>query len=112
MSRGRGRWRKAPEAAVITSAPLSPGHEYTHRRRRYTALMLLRIVCLLGAVGIYTFSIWLALALVIGGAVLPWCAVLIANDGPPRRRRARLAPVTPPATPQLPGASPNRTVDG
>jgi hypothetical protein len=32
--------------------------------------------------------VWLALGLVIGGAVLPWSAVILANDGPPKRRRA------------------------
>jgi hypothetical protein len=97
---------------VITSAPRSPDFEFHHRRRRYTLLMGLRVVCLLTAVLTYRFSLWLALALVIGGAVLPWCAVLIANDGPPRKRIPRLPPVTVEQSPQLPGLGPDRTIDG
>jgi len=107
-------WSRATDAAVITSAPPSPDYEFSHRRRRYTILMGLRIVCLLAAVGVYELSLWLAVALVVGGAVLPWCAVLIANDGPPRKRRPAMRPV--PAGPsdqaQLAGHSDQRTVDG
>jgi Protein of unknown function (DUF3099) len=98
--------------AVITSAPPSPDHEFTSRRRRYTILMGLRVFCLLAAVSTYQFSLWLAVFLIIGGAVLPWCAVLIANAGPPRKRRPALRPVTPTPVPELPGIAYGRTVDG
>jgi Protein of unknown function (DUF3099) len=54
----------------------------------------------------------LALGLVIGGAVLPWCAVLIANNGPVRKRRAGRQPAPPNAERALPGAGDERTVDG
>lgn len=98
---------------VITSAPRSPQYEFIHRRRRYTIMMGLRVVCLLGAVVTYHISPFIAVALVIGGAALPWCAVLIANDGPPRKRRAPLPRVTlQNGPPKLPGASAERTVDG
>jgi len=97
---------------VITSAPRSPEYEFIHRRRRYTIMMGLRVVCLLGAVVTYHISAFIAVALVLGGALLPWCAVLIANDRPPRKRRAALPKVTVPSAPQLPGAPANRTVDG
>jgi hypothetical protein len=106
------RWSKAAEPAVITSAPVSPDYEFSHRRRRYTMLMLLRIVCLLAAVSVYEFSLWLAVALVVGGAILPWCAVLIANDGPPRRRRPGLRPVVATTPPQLPPTATTDRFDG
>jgi len=96
---------------LITTAPRSPDYEFVHRRRRYTAMMGLRIVCLLGAVFTYSISLWLALALVIGGAALPWCAVLLANDGPPRQRRVSLPPVARTQSTQLPGHNDARTVD-
>jgi Flp pilus assembly protein TadB len=106
------RQPKPTNAVVITSAPISPEHEFSQRRRRYAVLMSLRIVCLLAAVLTYGFSLWFALALVVGGAVLPWCAVLIANDGPARKRVVRPVPVAPEVLPQLPGSPHDRTVDG
>jgi hypothetical protein len=109
---GYVRWSRSSGAVVITSAPRSPDFEFNHRRRRYTLLMALRVVCLLAAVLTYRFSLWLALALVVGGAVLPWCAVLIANDGPPRKRVPRLPPVTAEQSPELPGLGLDRTIDG
>jgi hypothetical protein len=73
-------------------------------------MMALRVVCLIAAALTYSLSLWLALALIAGGAVLPWCAVLIANDGPPRKRRppVRHAPA---AARQLPSAPPERIID-
>jgi Protein of unknown function (DUF3099) len=105
-------WGRSSDAVLITSAPQNPDHEFIHRRRRYTAMMALRVVCLLGAVCTYTISIWIALALVVGGAALPWCAVLIANDGPPRPRRPNrpLAPVAP--SPPAPAIGSDQTIDG
>jgi hypothetical protein len=105
-------WSRTADPAVITSAPISPDYEFTHRRRRYTMLMVLRLVCLLAAVLVYEFSLLLAVALVVGGAILPWCAVLIANDGPPRKRRAPVRPVASQSLPQLPGTPSDRTFDG
>jgi hypothetical protein len=101
---------RTPSVALITSAPRSPDEEFLHRRRRYTIMMSLRIVCLIAAALTYTVSLWLALALIAGGAVLPWCAVLIANDGPPRKRRPPVAHPSA-ATRQLPAAPPERIID-
>ena len=55
------------------------------RRRKYAVMMSIRVVCLLTAAAIAQWSIVVALLLLVGGAVLPWCAVLIANDRPPKR---------------------------
>ena len=75
-------------------------------------MMALRIVCLLSAFFTYSISLWLALALIVGGAVLPWCAVLIANDGPARKRRAPLPRVAVQRSPELTADIADRTIDG
>ncbi len=51
-------------------------------------MMGIRVICVIAAVVVAQFSLWLALAFMVGGAVLPWCAVLIANDRPPQRSTA------------------------
>jgi hypothetical protein len=76
----------APEALLITSAAESNDHEYDARRRKYAIMMSIRAGCVIAAACTYNISIWLALTLMVGGAVLPWCAVLIANNGPVKKR--------------------------
>ena len=76
----------APEALLITSAAESTDHEYDARRRKYAIMMSIRAACVIAAAATYHLSILLALALMVGGAVLPWCAVLIANNGPVKKR--------------------------
>lgn len=77
----------------ITDVGESPEEEYQRRRRRYGAMMLGRVVCILAAfvVGSIYHNIWLALICVAGAAVLPWAAVLIANDRLPKAERQRMA---------------------
>lgn len=98
--------------ALITTAPQASGDEYEHRRKKYAILMATRAVAILLAACTYRVSIYLALGLVIAGAVLPWCAVLIANDRPPKRRRAFLGHVAVPTDRALPSGSDDRVVDG
>lgn len=75
---------------MITSAPMSPDEEFYRRRRRYAILMGTRAICIVAAVLTYRVSLVLALGLVAGGAILPWCAVIIANGRLlDRRRRPR-----------------------
>jgi Protein of unknown function (DUF3099) len=74
------------DAVLITSAPESPDDEYDRRRRRYAIMMASRAVCVILAALTYRYSSVLALACLLGGAVLPWCAVILANDRPPKRR--------------------------
>lgn len=78
---------------LITDVGESPQEEYERRRRRYGAMMLGRVVCVIAAfvVGSLMHNIWLALACIVGAAVLPWAAVLIANDRLPRAERERMA---------------------
>lgn len=104
--------RHRDQPVVITDAPESPDDELDRRRRRYGIMMALRVVCVIAAALTYQASVWLALAFLIGGAALPWCAVIIANDRPPRNRR-RPVPHQPPAPERaLPTAEPDRTIDG
>lgn len=71
---------------LITGAPRSPAEEFAARRRRYSLIMGMRIPCLVlaGIVGIGFGLTGLAAVLVVASVPLPWIAVLIANDGPPR----------------------------
>lgn len=96
---------------VITTAPENVDVEFEHRRRRYALMMALRAVCVIAAALTYRFSIILALVFLVGGAVLPWCAVILANDRPPRRRQAQNFRGTP-AERALPAGDDDRTVDG
>jgi hypothetical protein len=68
-------------------------------------MMGLRIVCVIAAASVFRASILLALAFMIGGAVLPWCAVLIANDRPARNRTAFVGYRPPSSVNQLPRQS-------
>ena len=73
---------------LITRA--APAYEEQHRQRvrKYLTLMAFRIPALLLAAVAY--NIWhnglVSLAIILVSVPLPWMAVLIANDRPPRRR--------------------------
>jgi Protein of unknown function (DUF3099) len=79
--------------------------QHDARRRKYLIMMGLRIVCVIAAASVFRASILLALAFMVGGAVLPWCAVLIANDRPARNRTAFVGYRPPSSTHQLPRQS-------
>lgn len=69
---------------LITEAAPSYEDEYAARKRKYLTMMLLRMPCLILA-GIFHQTWWLALGFVVLSIPLPWIAVLIANDAPPRK---------------------------
>lgn len=102
-----GRDRRA---TLITSAPESPEHEYERRRRKYAIMMSIRALCVLGAALTYQVSGWLAAAFAVAGVILPWCAVIIANDGPPKKRRAQRVYHVP-AERALPSAPTDRVIN-
>lgn len=72
---------------LITRA--APSYEVQHRERvrKYLTLMSFRIPALILAAVAY--SVWhnglISLAIILVSVPLPWMAVLIANDRPPRR---------------------------
>ncbi|HEY3633002.1 MAG TPA: DUF3099 domain-containing protein [Jatrophihabitantaceae bacterium] len=74
---------------LITDAPESLDDEFDRRRKRYAIMMSLRALCVIGAALLYRVSWILAVVLIVGGAVLPWCAVILANDRAPKKSRRR-----------------------
>jgi hypothetical protein len=69
---------------LITEAAPSYDDQLRSRRRKYAVMMAMRIPFLVAAAACYQIW-WLALLLVVLSVPLPWMAVLIANDRPPRR---------------------------
>lgn len=69
---------------LITEAQPSYDDQQAARRRKYTIMMSLRIPCLVVAAMCYQIW-WLALIILAISIPLPWMAVLIANDRPPRK---------------------------
>ena len=78
------RRQRTDAPIAITSVAPSLDDQHDARKRKYLIMMSLRVVCIIAAFATYSVSLWIALAFVVGGAVLPWCAVLIANDRPPK----------------------------
>src|SRR4051794_18184725 len=100
------------DAVLITSAPENPDDEFDRRRRKYAIMMALRALCVLVAALTYRYSLWIALGCVVGGAVLPWCAVIIANDRPPKKRQPVRDHGLGGSERALPAGGDNRVVDG
>jgi hypothetical protein len=71
---------------LITRAPVPYEDQHRARVRRYLKLMFWRIPALILAAVAY--GIWenglISLAIILVSVPLPWMAVLIANDRPPR----------------------------
>ncbi|MEV6768596.1 DUF3099 domain-containing protein [Nocardia sp. NPDC051030] len=74
--------------ALITEAAPSLEQQHHDRVKRYTIIMAFRIPCLvLSAVAYSLWANWVISLLIIGVSIpLPWIAVLVANDRPPRSK--------------------------
>jgi hypothetical protein len=72
------------QPVLITEAQLSLEDQHNARRRKYAVMMATRVVCLISAAVFYKIP-WLMAIFVIGAVALPWMAVLIANDRPPKK---------------------------
>jgi len=89
--------KKQPERPVlITDAARSQSDQLRSREIRYVTMMGLRITCLIvGAILIGAqpplLPLWLILC-AAGMVLLPWAAVLIANDRPPKSKAPRPVP--------------------
>ena len=72
---------------LITRAALPFEEEHRARVRKYLTIMAFRIPALILAAVAY--GVWenglVSLAILVASIPLPWIAVLIANDRPPRR---------------------------
>lgn len=93
---------------LITRAALPYQEEHRARVRKYLTIMAFRIPALIGAAVAYGIwhNGWVSLAIIAVSIPLPWMAVLIANDRPPRRaeepRRYQDAPRHPRLFPTAP----------
>ncbi|WP_374727294.1 DUF3099 domain-containing protein [Haloactinomyces albus] len=79
-----GSQRDDDTPVLITEAEPSYDDQQAARRRKYAIMMSLRIPCLILAVWVYPIW-WLSLIILALSIPLPWMAVLVANDRPPRR---------------------------
>ncbi|GIJ28902.1 hypothetical protein Vqi01_40640 [Micromonospora qiuiae] len=86
--------RQAYRPILITDAARSQDDQLTTRQRRYVMMMAVRVACVIvGAilVGAKAPLLWLWLPLVaLGMVIVPWLAVMLANDRPPKEQH-RLA---------------------
>ena len=109
--------RKAARPILITDADRSQGDQLHSRQVRYVVMMSIRGVCLLAAailVGVKAPLLWIWIPICLLGMVLiPWLAVILANDRPPKEQhRLRHHPPTEqPPQQALPDAPPPRTID-
>ncbi|MEW2380659.1 DUF3099 domain-containing protein [Micromonospora sp. NPDC047707] len=85
---------QAYQPILITDASRSQDDQLNSRQKRYVLMMGVRVACVIvGAilVGAQAPLLWLWLPLVALGMILiPWLAVLLANDRPPKEQH-RLA---------------------
>ena len=72
------------DPVLITGAARSYEEQFAARKRKYVIMMMCRIPCLILA-GLTYHTWWLALGFLAISVPLPWIAVLVANDRPPRK---------------------------
>ena len=87
---------QSERSVLITDAARSQNDQLRSRQKRYVFMMAGRVGCLiLGAILISAkvplLPIWLSLC-ALGMVFLPWAAVLIANDRPPKEKASRPGP--------------------
>ena len=110
--------KRARRPVVITNARRSPRDELRFREIRYVLMMCIRAVSLVAAavlVSAHVPLLWLWLPICgVGMLVVPWLAVILANDRLPRDRyrlmhRQRAEEPEPPRA--LSSAQPPRVID-
>lgn len=106
--------KRAP--ILITDARISQEEELKRRERRYILMMSLRAGCVVLAVVLVMLrvpllAIWLPLC-GLGMVLLPWFAVILANDRPPKdkHRMKRYRSNTAPSN-ALPSQPAGKTID-
>ncbi|UOY02027.1 DUF3099 domain-containing protein [Blastococcus sp. PRF04-17] len=76
---------RKPEPVLITEAQPSLAEQHDARKKRYAITMGIRIVFIVLAAAFYQI-VWLMLIFAVLGTVLPWIAVIMANDAPPKKK--------------------------
>lgn len=82
--------RRQTRPMQITDAPPSHAEELHRREVRYVVMMCIRAVCIIVATVLVTahaplLVVWVPV-LIAGAVIIPWLAVVIANDRPPKRQ--------------------------
>ena len=77
--------QRLSEPLLITEAEPSLAEQHAFRKKRYAITMGIRAVFIVLAATFYQV-VWLMLIFAFLGTVLPWIAVLMANDRPPKKR--------------------------
>jgi hypothetical protein len=72
---------------IITDAAPSFDEQQARRRRIYSILMIVHVVGFALSYPLYLWQPWVGVLAIALTGVLPWVAVLLAND--PHRRAAR-----------------------
>jgi Protein of unknown function (DUF3099) len=112
--------RSRPRPVVITDAERSQDDQLRTREIRYLIMMGIRVVCVIAAgilvgLDVPLLPLWLALC-VMGAVVLPWAAVILANDRLPKeehrlRRRSRESRQQADGTAEIASAQAPRVID-
>lgn len=113
MNRGR---EGGADPVLITEAAPSLHDQHRARKRRYVITMAVRAVCLILATVFYQ-TLWVMGVFAILAIILPWIAVMVANDRPPKKslnaHRFRTGPTTPVvASAARTAIAPVRIIDG
>jgi hypothetical protein len=99
-------------AALITTAPQNSEDEFDRRKKKYAIMMATRAVFIVLAACFVQVSVTVAVIFGIAGLILPWCAVIIANDGPAKKKHVDLGHVARSNERALPSGTDDRVVDG
>jgi Flp pilus assembly protein TadB len=108
------RDRRTP---LITDAQPSQDDQLHYREVRYVLMMGVRALCLVVAavlVSVHAPLLWVWIPLCVAGmVVIPWLAVIMANDRRPqaRFRQPKRRPPAEASPPALSGRDPDRTID-
>jgi Flp pilus assembly protein TadB len=76
---------RGSEPVLITEAEPSLAEQHAARKKRYAITMGIRCVFVILAAAFYQI-VWLMLIFAVLGTVLPWIAVIMANDRPPKKK--------------------------
>lgn len=105
-------------AVLITDAERSQDDQLRRRQRRYILMMGVRALCVILAAVLIALNVpllsWWLIICGLAMVLLPWLAVILANDRPPKERHRMRRHHPPAPAPPLSLPSPrsdDRTID-